>query len=130
MCQIIRLSKTVEINWFLLVYIYNHYLIVIVSWGIVATMKHTYKMPNNLLYRGQIDYKRHGHKSQTIRTLWNFIRGQEWDFIFKIFHFIFLMRFKKKTYCFFQYMSWNLKVVLKTHEKRNIEPWTLMSKKY
>lgn len=29
-------------------------------------MKHTYKMPNNLLYRGQIDYKRHGHKSQTI----------------------------------------------------------------
>lgn len=59
-------------------------------------MKHTYKMPNNLLYRGQIDYKRHGHKSQTIRTLWNFIRGQEWDFIFKIFHFIFLMRFKKK----------------------------------
>lgn len=96
MCQIIRLSKTVEINWFLLVYIYNHYLIVIVSWGIVATMKHTYKMPNNLLYRGQIDYKRHGHKSQTIRTLWNFIRGQECDFIFKIFHFIFFMRFKKK----------------------------------
>lgn len=79
-------------------------------------MKHTCKMPNNLLYRGQIDYKRHGHKISNYKNL---IRGQEWDFIFKIFHFIFLMRFKKQLLFLSIYV---LKVVLKTHEKRNIEP--------
>lgn len=129
-CQIIRLSKTIEINCFLLVYIYNHYLIVIVSWGIVATIKYTCQMPINLLYRGQIAYKRHCHKISNYKDLMEFYQGTRMGFHFQDFPFQFFHAFKKNPYCFFQYMPWNLKVVLKTNEKRNIGPWTLMSKKY
>lgn len=92
-------------------------------------MKHTCKMPNNLLYRGQIDYKRHGHKSQTIGP-YGILSGDKNGISFSRFSISFFSCVLKNNYCFFQYMSWNLKVVLKTHEKRNIEPWTLMSKKY
>lgn len=60
-------------------------------------MKHTYKMPNNLLYRGQIDYKRHSHKISNYKDLMEFYQGTRMGFHFQDFPFHFSHAFKKNT---------------------------------
>lgn len=122
-CQIIRLSKTIEINCFLLVYIYNHYLIVIVSWGIVATIKHTCQMPINLLYRGQIAYKRHCHKISNYKDLMEFYQGTRMGFHFQDFPFQFFHAFKKKPILFLSIYALKFKSCFKNSWKE--KHWTL-----